>query len=93
VQCRANRRPRIVLSLLRSAPNLAAMKATPESFAAMLDEARIDSESFTYVVVAGGTRGSVASALGIDLELSPILPSWTQWISPPTPSLRWLGES
>jgi hypothetical protein len=29
------------------------MKATSESFAAMLDEARIDSESFTHVVGAG----------------------------------------
>ncbi len=43
------------------------MSATPEQYAAMLEEAGIDSESLTYLVVAGGSRESVASALGIDL--------------------------
>src|SRR5688572_28188084 len=44
------------------------MSATPEQYAAMLDDAGIDSESLTYLVAAGGTRESVASAMGIDLS-------------------------
>jgi hypothetical protein len=47
------------------------MSTTPEQYASMLDEAGIDTESFTFLVVAGGTRESVGAAMGIDLTASP----------------------
>jgi len=55
-------------TLAAAAATLPDVNPAPEACFALLNAAHLDSESMTYLVVAGGTRETVLSALGADMD-------------------------